>query len=185
MLRSINTTLNIYDWYLLLLKIHRGEGLLTRPPIWFSRWINRDCALHRRADSCPRARSSPHWGPLPSPQARGLPAGAHTCVLHEDPVSPGHQTRSCQPDLLHASVESNLILYQPMNWACKTFFPPKSTCDALLQGDQPETDPQTQMRRRNGRRADKGEHSWEKAINSWVHSAQRCFHKSLPAPTLL
>lgn len=33
MLKFINTTLNIYSWYLLLLKTLRGETLLGRPPL--------------------------------------------------------------------------------------------------------------------------------------------------------
>lgn len=33
MLTAINTTLNIYGWYLLLLKICREEGLVPRPPL--------------------------------------------------------------------------------------------------------------------------------------------------------
>lgn len=32
-------------------------------------------------------------------------------------------------------------------------------------------------------RADEGEQVWEEATNLWVDSAQKCFQKSLPAPT--
>ena len=135
---SINTTLNIYGWYLLLLKITWRRRSLNKASRWKARpslGNHQGCWFCRCADSRPQALEI--CGPAPPSFPVDPPRGAFP--PEPGTVGPSNPSVDGAPSplmwwgfLLH---RGNITKYYISSSARKTvLFPPtKTTSDALLQ----------------------------------------------------